>query len=51
MFIVRLSERLSGEKPHPKPYYYHRMNPEELAIWEIIVSTPMLPFRLSSWTS
>ncbi|KAH7071671.1 hypothetical protein FB567DRAFT_208439 [Paraphoma chrysanthemicola] len=36
MFIARLSERLSGEKPQPKPYYYHRMNPEELAIWEII---------------
>jgi hypothetical protein len=29
--------RLSGEKPEPKPYYYTRMNPEELAVWEIIV--------------
>jgi hypothetical protein len=35
----RLSERLSFEKPEPKPYYYNRMNPEEMQIWEIIVST------------
>ena len=34
----RLSERLSFEKPEPKPYYYNRMNPEEMQIWEIIVS-------------
>jgi uncharacterized protein (DUF2236 family) len=30
--------QLSGEKPEPKPYYYTRMNPEELFVWEIIVS-------------
>jgi hypothetical protein len=34
----RLSERLSGDKPEPKPYYFSRMNPQELQIWEIIVS-------------
>ncbi|OAL04974.1 hypothetical protein IQ06DRAFT_344343 [Phaeosphaeriaceae sp. SRC1lsM3a] len=28
--------RLSGEKPEPKPYYYNRMNPEELSVWQII---------------
>ncbi|KAH8728200.1 hypothetical protein GQ44DRAFT_769718 [Phaeosphaeriaceae sp. PMI808] len=28
--------RLSGEKPEPKPYYYNRMNPEELSVWLII---------------
>ncbi|KAL5117945.1 hypothetical protein ACEQ8H_004090 [Pleosporales sp. CAS-2024a] len=32
----RLSERLSFEKPEPKPYYYNRMNPQEMQIWEII---------------
>ncbi|KAF1914622.1 hypothetical protein BDU57DRAFT_558210 [Ampelomyces quisqualis] len=28
--------RLSGEKPEPKPYYYDRMNPQELFIWQVI---------------
>jgi hypothetical protein len=37
MFISRLSTRLSGEKPEPKPYYYNRMNPEEMQVWHIIV--------------
>jgi hypothetical protein len=32
--------RLSGEKAEPKPYYYDRMNPQELFVWEIIVSSP-----------
>jgi hypothetical protein len=38
MFHIRLSERLSGEKPEPRPYYYNRMNPQELEVWSIIVS-------------
>jgi hypothetical protein len=32
--------RLSSEKAEPKPYYYDRMNPQELFVWEIIVSEP-----------
>jgi hypothetical protein len=35
--------RLSSEKPEPKPYYYNRMNPQELEVWEIIVSTGCSP--------
>ncbi|KAF2034087.1 hypothetical protein EK21DRAFT_57512 [Setomelanomma holmii] len=35
----RISERLSGDKPVPKPNYWTRMNPEELQIWEIIGET------------
>jgi len=31
--------RLSGEKEEPKPYYYNRMNADELFFWEIIVSS------------
>jgi hypothetical protein len=34
--------RLSSEKAEPKPYYYDRMNPQELAVWEIIVSNASL---------
>ncbi|KAF2828163.1 hypothetical protein CC86DRAFT_405166 [Ophiobolus disseminans] len=30
------SIRLSAEKREPKPYYYNRMNPQELFVWEII---------------
>jgi hypothetical protein len=40
MFYHRLSTRLSGEKPEPKPYYYNRMNPEEMQVWHIIVRVP-----------
>jgi hypothetical protein len=32
--------RLSSDKPVPKPYYYDRMNMEELEVWTIIVSIP-----------
>jgi hypothetical protein len=42
MFISRLSTRLSGEKPEPKPYYYNRMNPEEMQVWHIIVRISMM---------
>lgn len=34
---------LSREKPLPKPYYYNRMNPEEMQVWEIIVSHTRIP--------
>lgn len=40
--VIMFHIRLSGEKPLPKPYYYDRMNPEELAVWKIIVSIPHL---------
>jgi hypothetical protein len=39
--------RLSGEKPEPKPYYYNRMNPQELEIWHVIVSLPQSPVDIS----
>jgi hypothetical protein len=39
--------RLSGEKPEPKPYYYDRMNPQELFIWEVIVSNSFLSSKLN----
>lgn len=42
MFVIRLSTRLSGEKPEPKPYYYNRMNPEEMQVWHIIVRISMM---------
>jgi hypothetical protein len=41
--------RLSGEKPEPKPYYYTRMNPQELAVWEIIVSILCMNITKQIW--
>lgn len=43
--VDSISSRLSGEKPLPRPTYYCQMNPQEQAIWAIIVSNTSCPLQ------